>query len=464
MQPLNFTRVFNFEINTLQNHAHNLAMYLAWINILKYELSPNHCLTFLSHAHGYKSFAALNEAIKSNEVFEPLQSTKVYLERLKKQDYSNIFETNSVEFHDIILLYIVSYIVGSKLDLNSLSGDSPLKGIKLSAEKTSASWITTDNVSFINTAILNTIVASTFDSGLPDTFTVDSKILDIYNHDETYYRSLVNRNGNVLTLFNPNNITDLGYGKKIVRLSKETVSNFNEIIEKHNPIYSIDNISEPVFKVGNVFSKYKTERIIDFFDRKKPIDVITVEQNSYKIKQDQILEFIQTRLLDISLEKITQFEVDLNLSVIGFNGDNKSEFYYDLDQKQIRCHSTYIPFDITFADIVTWDKNQYTAEFDFQLNINMYYEIDYSPKPKIKIRSISLNPEKKIEGYLTVQNIQQDELDDCLFAMVTLNSAKKMPFENLFIKAINQHLNQFKFEIATYYTKSMQIQPDINVV
>ena len=75
MQPLNFTRVFNFEINTLQNHAHNLAMYLAWINILKYELSPNHCLTFLSHAYGYKSFAALNEAIKPNRKGSKLSLT-----------------------------------------------------------------------------------------------------------------------------------------------------------------------------------------------------------------------------------------------------------------------------------------------------------------------------------------------------------------------------------------------------
>lgn len=224
MQPLDFTRTFNFETNSLQNHAHNLAMFLAWVNLLKYDFSPNHCLTILSYAYGYKSFTALNEAIKKNEVLEPLQPKDVYLERLRQSDYSFLSDSGQVQIFDYIFQYIVAYILDCKLDLNLLGKDSPLKSIKLSAEKTAVSMLNTDKISFINSSILNTLVASTFDQGLPESITIDQNILDIYDHGQSIYCSLMNQNKLPLNLFDPKNITDLGYGKKRVQFSQRMFS------------------------------------------------------------------------------------------------------------------------------------------------------------------------------------------------------------------------------------------------
>lgn len=464
MQPLDFTRVFNFEINTLQNHAHNLAMYLAWVNNLRYEFSPNQCLTFLAHAYGYKSFTALNEAIKRNDVFESLQSNEVYLDRLRKHDFSNLFKSQFIQIHDIIFHYIASYIVGSNLDLNYLSVDSPLKGIKLSAEKTSASLVTTQNTSFINTAILNTIVASTFDCGLPETFTIDTRIMNFYDHEQFKYRSVLNGNEGTLILFDPKYIVDSGDGRKLVHLPQETLSNFNKILGKYRHSYSMDNITEPVFKVGKAFAKHHAEHLLDFTNRNNPIACITVEQNDYDLSNEEISEFIQTCLLNTSLANITQFEIDLNLTSIGFNEDNKRKFDYDLAQRLIRCHLANIPFEIVASESITWKGEQYTSECSLQLDINIKYDIDCSQKPNIRVGSISLNSEKGVECHFTLFKPHQDQPDHCLFAFMTLNAPNKMPYENVFTKAIAQHLNKFKFEIATYYTKSSQMQPEIESV
>ncbi|MDD2944337.1 MAG: hypothetical protein PHG15_00700 [Acinetobacter sp.] len=462
MQPLDFTRTFNFETNTLQNHAHNLAMFLAWVNLLKQDFSPNHCLTILSYAYGYKSFTALNEAIKKNEVLEPLQPKDVYLERLRKSHYSFLSDSGQVQIFDYVFEYIVAYILDCKLDLNLLAKDSPLKSVKLSAEKTAVSMLNTDKISFINSAILNTLVTSTFDQGLPESITIDKNILDIYDHDQSVYFSLMNQNKLPLNLFDPQNITDLGYGKKRVQFPQECLANYKKLVSNNGYVFSIKHLAEDTFKVGKTFSKYQSEKLIEFTDPKKPIGPITIDQNDYKFSHDEILEIIRTRLFNISLANITEFQLDLKLSSIGLSQDKNKKIDYDLSQRLMRCYLTYSPFEVLFSEPVIWRGEQYTLECNIKLNVNIHYEIDCIDKPKIKVSSISLNPEKGIESYFTLYKTQQDEVDHSLFTLMTINPPQKMPYESVFIKAINQKLNQYKFELACFYSyfeKSVYLEP-----
>lgn len=451
MQPLDFTRTFNFETNSLQNHAHNLAMFLAWVNLLKYDFSPNHCLTILSYAYGYKSFTALNEAIKKNEVLEPLQPKDVYLERLRQSDYSFLSDSGQVQIFDYIFQYIVAYILDCKLDLNLLGKDSPLKSIKLSAEKTAVSMLNTDKISFINSSILNTLVASTFDQGLPESITIDQNILDIYDHGQSIYCSLMNQNKLPLNLFDPINITDLGYGKKRVQFSQECLANYKKLLGNNGYVFSINHLAENTFKVGKTFSKYQSEKLIEFTDPKNPIGPITIDQNDYKFSHDEILEIIRTRLFNISLANITEFQLDLKLGSIGLSQDKNTKIDYDLSQKLFRCYLTYIPLEILFSEPIVWKGEQYILECNIKLNVNIYYEIDCIRKPKIKVGSISLNSEKGSESFFTLYKVQQEEIDHQLFTLMTINPPQKMPYESVFIKAIDQKLNQHKFQLACFY-------------
>lgn len=453
MQPLDFTRTFNFETNTLQNHAHNLAMFLAWVNVLRQDFTPNHCLTILSYAHGFKSFTALNEAVKKNEVLEPLQTKDVYLNRLRHSDYSFLSDTGPYQIFDHIFDYIVSYILDCNLDLNLLGKDSPLKGVKLSAEITAVSMINTHELSFLNTAILNTLVASTFDQGLPESTTIHKKILDIYDHNQSLYFSLINnQQQQYLNLFDPENITDIGYGKVIVQFSQECLANYKKLVSNNGYVFSIKHLGEDTFKVGKTFSKYQSEKLIEFTDPKKPNGPITVDQNDYKFSHDEILDLIRTRLFNISLANITEFELDLKLSSIGLSHDKNRKIDYDLSRRFMRCYLTYKPFDVHFSESVIWKGEQYILECTIKLNVNIYYEIDCKGKPKFKVSIISLNPEKGIEISFTLYKAQQDEVDHCLFTLMTINPPKKMPYENVFTKAINQKLNQYKFDLACFYS------------
>lgn len=476
MQEIAYSRYFDFQKNTLISHSHNLAAISRWFNETD-DLSHNQCLTLLAYAYGYKSYAALNSSLKAHEPLEPLQSAETYVARLEKGDYSNFSCIDSKYYCQIasdLFTAIATYIVECQLDLNHLDQPSPLKDIYLSSERTVVSTFYLNTARFLDHAILNTVLAATYDHGLPSEIRIDKRIVELFSGPDSYFYSLKNRHSTGLDLFNSALMKEDGTGHYIVQFSKDThnclkyltqaddcSTFFNKTTGVEESLYisnaypkQLTNLKSNYYQPPKALLKKNSDCLRIFTVPKEPIRFVTVHNNSFRLNNNQISDMIKDHILNIPVHKLTDIELDLQLSDERIKLYKLQHIQLDKDAKRIRRR--YDDFQITlyFSHTIDLDGVSYLAEIELCVLVFIDYIIDCNDKPSINIQSVQLTDNSDINTAVDLYKLTKGDVensDEMLRLSVNFKPPKVLPYTDIFKNMLNQTLNCHAFEIGCIF-------------
>jgi hypothetical protein len=468
MQNLPFSRYFNFQKNSIKNHAYNIAALSHWSDITARPISHNNCLNILANAFGYKSYNALNSAIKSNELFETLQPVEIYLERLKQAEYLNLSEMGSKDFFNRNYRFfelVASYITTCGLDLNKLDSPSPLKDLYLSSEQTIVSTFVCKYPNFIDYAILNTVVATTYDHGLPNEIILDERIIKLYSGPECEFYSSSSQYLVKLDLFgtalklNTKSGTNVVYFSEQVHLEFDLLAEHSDKANSRKTIFTLGkyafdypkqlfNIRCDNFEAPKSLLKITNDTLKIFKNSESLHSVVTVHENSLFFDVNVVIfPLLKNFIFKLPTHNLSGVDLNLFLTDDLVKDRIKHIGDFDFEAKRIRCKVIDKDFTLYFYKEIVSDNKNTSLQVKVNIPISIEYLIDCNHKPSITVQALQVLDNDQDVNF----HVQMDENANTLKLSASYKANKKFPYSDQLKNMLNQHLNCHAFEIGCFY-------------